>query len=96
MRARTATHGSEGYYVNHRCRCDQCRAANRLAMQRRRARRFDQGLCVEAGCSQSHIPNRQRCQRHLDAQRARAQRRWVEIAGAPAVVERSALAGSGS
>jgi hypothetical protein len=33
-------HGTSGGYTNHKCRCDECRAAWRAYISRRRAERY--------------------------------------------------------
>mgnify|MGYP003441980246 CR=1 FL=1 len=40
------THGTRTAYVYHKCRCDECREANRLAQQQWRAANPDKGAAA--------------------------------------------------
>lgn len=42
-------HGTIGGYNNHRCRCDECRAANTRNMRRYRDEKLT-GPCPTVGC----------------------------------------------
>lgn len=47
---REAWHGTYNGYSNHKCRCDDCRAAGALFMAEYRARKFGGKLCRMKNC----------------------------------------------
>lgn len=64
-------HGTAGGYINHGCRCDECRAAHASTIRLYRENQKKRGLCVN--CSRKATRG-VRCKKHADARLAYAAR----------------------
>lgn len=71
------THGTVNGYNNHKCRCDECRAAWGVYEKVQRLKRVAAGLCTD--CAERAAVGHVRCETHLAKMRARYHERKARV-----------------